>query len=54
MNESEDEIASDLVDLGGLTLAALDSYDDSIFGPSLAPLLRQIDNPTSSVGGHNS
>jgi hypothetical protein len=54
MNESEAEIASDLINLDGLRLAALDSYDNAIFAPALAPLLRQIDNPTSSIGGHNS
>ena len=54
MDESPVEVASDLVNLSGLTLAALDSYQDAVLAPSLAPLLRQVDNPTRSIGGHNS
>ena len=54
MDGSVAEVVSDLVNLDGLTLAALESYEDAIFASALAPLLRQIDNPTSSIGGHNS
>jgi hypothetical protein len=54
MNESQGEVASNLVDLSKVTLAALDSCDDIMLAPVLAPLLRQIDTPTSSAGGHNS
>ena len=54
MDESSVELASDLVDLDGLTLAALDSYQEAVFAPSLLPLLRQVDHPTRSIGGHNS
>jgi hypothetical protein len=54
MNESVVEVASDLVDLDQLTLAELDSYPDAVLAAALAPLLRQIDMPMSSVGGHNS
>lgn len=54
MDESVVEVASDLINLDGLTLAALESYEDAMFATALAPLLRQIDNPTSSIGGHNS
>ncbi len=54
MDESSADVASDLVNLSGLTLAAMDSYQDVAFAPSLAPLLRQVDNPTRSIGGHNS
>lgn len=53
MDESAAEVTSDLVDLGGYSLAMLDSYGDSVLAPAIAPLLRQIDNPTNSVG-HNS
>jgi hypothetical protein len=54
MDESAAEITSDLVDLAGLTLAALDSYGDGVLAAATVPLLHQIDNPTNSVGGHNS
>jgi len=54
MDESSAEVTSNLVDLRGLTLAALDSYQDAAFASSLAPLLRQVDHPTRSIGGHNS
>ncbi len=54
MDESAGEITSDLVDLAGCSLAALDSYGDRVLAPAIAPLLRQIDNPTDSIGGHNS
>jgi hypothetical protein len=54
MDESVAEIASDLVNLDGLSLAAMDSYEDAIFTSALAPLLGQIEDPTSSVAGHNS
>jgi hypothetical protein len=54
MEKSELEVDSNLVNLDGLTLAALDSYEDAIFAPALVPLLRQVDNPTSSSGEHNS
>jgi hypothetical protein len=50
----DESITSDLVDLAGLTLATLDSYGDDVLAPATAPLLRQIDNPTNSIGGHNS
>jgi hypothetical protein len=54
MDASVAEITSDLADLTGVTLAMLDSYDDRVLAPATAPLLRQVDNPTNSVGGHNS
>jgi hypothetical protein len=54
MDESAAEITSDLLDLAGCSLAELDSYGDSVLAPAIAPLLRQIDNPTNSIGGHNS
>jgi hypothetical protein len=54
MDESAGEITSDLVDLNGCSLARLDSYGDSVLAPAIAPLLRQIDNPSNSIGGHNS
>ena len=54
MDEAVAEITSDLVDLAGLSLAALDSYADGVLAPAIAPLLRQIDNPTISVGDHGS
>jgi hypothetical protein len=50
----DESITSDLVDLAGLSLVTLDSYEDDVLAPATAPLLRQIDNPTNSVGGHNS
>ena len=53
MDDSAAEIISNLVDLRGLTLAELDSYDDSVLAPAIGPLLRQIDNPTISLGGHS-
>jgi len=54
MDESPIDVASDLINLSGLSLAAFDKYQDAVFTPSLAPLLRQVDNPTRSIGGHNS
>jgi hypothetical protein len=54
MPESAEVVTSDLVDLNRFTLASLDSYRDAALAPALAPLLRQIDTPISSVGGHNS
>jgi hypothetical protein len=54
MDESAAEITSDLVDLASCTLATLDSYGDGVLAPAIEPLLRQIDNPTNSIGGHNS
>lgn len=54
MDESSGEVTSKLVDLRGLTLAALDSYQDAAFASSLDPLMHQIDHPTRSIGGHNS
>jgi hypothetical protein len=54
MDEAATEITSELVDLAGLTLAALDSYEEGALALAIAPLLRQIDNPTNSVGDHNS
>lgn len=54
MDQSAAEIGSTLVDLSGLTLATVGSYDNAALAPALAPLLRQIDVPTNSVGGHNS
>lgn len=54
MDESAAEITSDLVDLAWCNLAELDSYGDGVLGPAIASLLRQIDNPTNSIGGHNS
>jgi hypothetical protein len=54
MDEAATEITSELIDLSGLTLAALDSYGEEALAPAIAPLLRQIDNPTNSIGGHNS
>ena len=53
MDEATTEITSELVDLTGLTLAMLGSYEEAL-APALAPLLRQIDNPTNSVAGHQS
>jgi hypothetical protein len=54
MDETVAEITSDLVDLDGLTLAALGSYAEDALAPAITPLLRQIDKPTNSVAGHNS
>lgn len=54
MNEAVTEITSELIDLTGLTLAELGSYTQKAITPAIAPLLRQIDNPTNSIGGHNS
>jgi hypothetical protein len=54
MDQTTTVITSDLVNLDGLTLAELSSYDETALAATLAPLLRQIDDPTSSVGGHNS
>lgn len=54
MDESAAEIGSTLVDLSGLTLAAVGSYEKRALAPAMAPLLRQIDVPTNSIGGHNS
>jgi hypothetical protein len=54
MDASLAEITSDLADLTGVTLAMLDSYDDRVLATATAPLLWQVDNPTNSVGGHNS
>ena len=48
------EIRSDLVDLTGVTLDVLASSDDPQLALATEPLLRQIDSPSSSVGGHNS
>jgi hypothetical protein len=54
MDESVAEIGSDLVNLAGVTLEALDSYEGSVLDAALKPLLRQIDDPKSSIGGHDS
>jgi len=54
MDESAAEIGSTLVDLSGLTLATVGSYDRKALAPAMAPLLRQIDVPTNSAAGHNS
>jgi hypothetical protein len=54
MDASVAELTSDLADLTGVTLAMLDSFDDQVLAPATAPLLWQVDNPTNSVGGHNS
>jgi hypothetical protein len=54
MGESPADVTSGLVNLDGLSLAALDSYEDAVLAPSLVPLLRQVDRPTRSIGGHNS
>lgn len=52
MDEAVTEITSDLVNLDGLNLAALSSYKEEALAPAIAPLLRQIDNPTNSIGNH--
>jgi hypothetical protein len=54
MDEAIAEITSELIDLTGLTLTDLGSYQAEALAPAIAPLLRQIDNPTNSIGGHNS
>ena len=54
MEEVQSEITSDLVDLDGFTLAALRSYQAEALARAIAPLLHQIDNPTNSVGDHES
>lgn len=54
MDEASVDVTSNLVDLRGFTLAELDSYPTAVFAPSLPHLLRQIDHPTRSIGGHNS
>ncbi|HEY3606362.1 MAG TPA: hypothetical protein VGL06_02630 [Pseudonocardiaceae bacterium] len=54
MDASVAELTSELADLTGVSLAMLDSYDDGALATATALLLRQVDNPTNSVGGHNS
>ena len=54
MEEPMTEIHSDLVDLTGVTLDVLASSDDPQLVLATEPLLQQIDNPSSSIGGHNS
>lgn len=50
----ETDIGSTLVDLSGLSLAAVGSCQDEALASAMTPLWRQIDVPTNSVGGHNS
>lgn len=47
-------IRSDLVDLTGVALDVLASSDDPELMLATGPLLRQIDSPSSSIGGHDS
>lgn len=54
MDESVAEIGSDLVNLAGVTLEALASYDGKVLDAALEPILNQIDDPNTSIGGHNS
>ncbi|HVV24767.1 MAG TPA: hypothetical protein VHF06_35380 [Pseudonocardiaceae bacterium] len=54
MDERAAEMTSDLVDLDGMSLAALDSYNRDVLTQAAEHLLRQIDNPTTSVAGHSS
>lgn len=54
MRDHLTEIRSDLVDLSGVALDALASSDDPDLALATRPLLRQIDSPSSSVGGHDS
>jgi hypothetical protein len=50
MEEPVTEIRSDLVDLTGVALDVLASSADPELALATAPLLRQIDNPGTSVG----
>ena len=54
MAEPAAGIQSDLVDLTGVTLDDLGSFDDGTLASALRPLLAQIDTPGSSIGGHDS
>ena len=53
MDESAIRIDSGLVDLTKVPLDVLDALDDEVLAPSAARFLRQVDRPSSSVGGHN-
>jgi hypothetical protein len=54
VDESDARTDVGLVDLTDIPLDALDSFDESVLASSEALLLRQLDHPSSSVGGHNS
>lgn len=54
MDESDVRTGLGLVDLTDIPLDVLDLFDKSLLASSEALLLRQIDHPSNSVGGHNS
>jgi hypothetical protein len=54
MEEPVTAIRSDLVDLTGVALDVLASSEDPELVLATGPLLRQIDSPSSSIGGHDS
>ncbi|WP_158102724.1 hypothetical protein [Lentzea kentuckyensis] len=54
MDEFAKRIDADLVDLNGIPFDALDSVDGPELTSSESRFLRQIDHPSSSIGGHNS
>ena len=53
VDESAIRIDSGLVDLTDVPLEVLDAFDDEALATSTARFLRQVDQPSSSVGGHN-
>ncbi|WP_156077112.1 hypothetical protein [Saccharothrix sp. NRRL B-16314] len=54
MDESAIRIDSGLVDLTNVPLDALDAFDDAILEASADRFLRQVDDASSSIGGHDS
>ncbi len=54
MDVAADEIESDLIDLSGYTLERLASVDEARLAAAVERLVREIDRPSSSIGGYNS
>lgn len=54
VDESAIRIDSGLVDLTNVPLDALDAFDDAILEASADRFLRQVDDASSSIGGHDS
>ena len=54
MDVAEDHIESDLIDLTGVTLEELASVDQVSLAAPVERLVREIDRPSSSIGGYSS
>jgi len=54
MEQSADQVEADLIDLTGVTLDRLASLDDASLAAAVERLVREVDRPSSSIGGYNS